>query len=502
MKEKILLWIEGPLHFGIAYNLQKMYDCELYAVFDITNKPKEFFLKQNLVKFEKIWFYHDHIKIDDTVDMKFLESFEKKYDIDLWKLAINERIFYRFYNFHRFSTNEILSIEEKSCKLFENILDEIKPDFFLSYLPNLHHLEIFYELCVARGVKTLILSNPILGYKTRISESKEINNSSKRYDETRSMNRDFKTMREYLHSFDISKQLKTSFNKNSNSKLSKAAIEFLFHSDNKHEKTHYTYFGRTKIRVLNFMLKLSIIKRHREKFLEKRLLQDVDLEKPFVYFPLGVDPEANILITSPFFTNQIEIARSIAKALPIGYQLYVKENPAQVNREWRNISEYEEILDIPNVKLLHPSFSNKMLLEKSSIVVTVAGTSGFEAAFYEKPSIVFGDTIYTLLPSVHRIREVENLPKIIRKCLSERVNSEDLDRFLVLLEEDTFDFDLRGFNSKILEYFFHGGKLIDREISDELMTSFLNNQKELLEKLALEHIKKLKKLSVVKEIDK
>ena len=492
MKEKIILWIQGPLHFSIAYNLQKMHNCELYAIFDITNKPKKFFLNQNLVKFAKTWFYHDHIKVDDSIDIEFLKSFEKKYDINLWKLAINERVFYRFYDFHKFSTNEILSIEEKTCKLFERILDEIKPDSFLTSNPNLHHQELFYELCVARGVKTLILSNPILGYKTRISESKEITNSFKRYNETKGMDRNFKTMREYLHSFDISKQLKTSFDRNSNSKLFKAAIEFLFHSNNEHEKTHYTYFGRTKIRVLKYMIKLSRDKRRRETFLATRFLQDVDLETPFVYFPLGVDPEANILITSPFYTNQIEIARSLAKSLPIGCQLYIKENPSQVSREWRDISEYEEMLSIPNVKLLHPSFSNKKLLEKSAIVVTVAGTSGFEAAFYEKPSIVFGDTIYTILPSVHRVREIENLPDIIRKCLSEQIKADDLDRFLVLLEEETFDFDLRGFYSKILDHFFYGGRLIDREISEESMMEFLNKEKESLEKLSLEHIKKLK----------
>ena len=54
MKDRLLLWIEGPLHFCIAYHLQKMYDCELYAIIDITNKPKEFFINQNLVKFNKI----------------------------------------------------------------------------------------------------------------------------------------------------------------------------------------------------------------------------------------------------------------------------------------------------------------------------------------------------------------------------------------------------------------------------------------------------------------
>ena len=491
MKSKILLWIDSPLYFSIAYNLQNMCDCELYAIFDITNKPKNFFLEQKLVKFKKIWFYHDHIKKNQSIDFEYLKTFEKKYNINLWKLAINERIFYRFYDFHKFSSEEILSIEETSCKLFENILNEVKPDYFLSYMPNLHHLELFYQLCIAQGIKTLILSNPILGYKTRISESREITNSVKRYNETKGLDRDFRTMRDYLHSFDISKQNKTSKEKKSTINLFKSAFEFIFSSDNKHEKTHYTYFGRTKIRVLKFMLNLIIIKKQREKFMEKNFLHNVDLEKPFVYYPLGVDPEANILITAPFFTNQIEIIRIISKALPIGYQLFVKENPSQVNREWRTISEYKEIIDIPNVKLIHPSFSNKKLLENSSLVTTIAGTSGFEAAFYEKSSIVFADTIYTLLPSVHRIREIENLHNVIHTCLSEKVNSSDLDKFLVLLEEETFDFDLRGFNAKILTHFFNDGQLIDREISEEIMVKFLTNNKKTLEKLSLEYIKKL-----------
>ena len=77
MKSKILLWIDGPLYFSIAYHLQKMYDCELYAVFDITNKPKKFFLEQKLVKFNKIWFYHDHIKKNQSIDFEYLKTFEK-----------------------------------------------------------------------------------------------------------------------------------------------------------------------------------------------------------------------------------------------------------------------------------------------------------------------------------------------------------------------------------------------------------------------------------------
>ena len=502
MKDRLLLWIQGPLHFCIAYHLQKMYDCELYAIIDITNKPKEFFINQNLVKFNKIWFYHDHIKKIHTPDLEYLSSFEKKYNINIWKLAINERIFYRFYDFHRFSSDEILSIEEDTCKFFEEVIDEVQPNYMLTYVPNLHHHELLFKLSNAKRVKSLLLSNPILGYKSRIAEYRDIHDSIKKFNEVKSSGRDFKTMKDYLHSFDISKQLKASFEKNSASKLMKAAFEFLFASDNKHQETHYTYFGRTKLSVLRYMLNLSIKKRQREKFMQKNLLHDIDFEKPFVYYPLGVDPEANILITAPFFTNQTEIIRSVAKALPVEYKLYVKENPAQINREWRKTSEYREIMNIPNVRLLHPSVSNKKLLEHSSLVVTIAGTSGFEAAFYEKPSIVFADTIYTILPSVHRIKEIEKLPELIRSCLLERVNASDLDRFLTILEEDTFDFDLRGFTTKIEEYFFHDGNLLDTTISESRMKKFLENNRALLEQLSLEHIKKINKLKVIKSNEK
>lgn len=499
MKDKLLVWIDGPLHFCIAHYLQNMYDCELYAIIDITNKPKEFFIKQNLTEFKKIWFFHDHIKKDHAPDLEYLSQFETKYNINIWKLAINERIFYKFYNFHQFTNQEILAIEEDSCKLFENILDEIRPDFVLTYLPALHHLELFYELSRAKGAKLLVLSQPMIGYKCRISEDREMLNPNEKFNEIAISGRDFKTMRDYRDSFNISKQIKNSLEKQAKPKSKvKAAFEFLFASDNKHEKTHYTYFGRTKLRVLTYMITISIKKKIRERFMKKALLLDVDYKKPFVYFPLGVEPEANILITAPFFTNQIEMIRIISKSLPIGYELYVKENPAQVNREWRRISEYKEIIDIPNVKLLHPSISNEKLLERSSLVVTIAGSSGFEAAFYEKPSIVFSNVSYTLLPSVHRIKDIERLPEVIRTSLSEKVNPEDLDRFLTLLEKKTFDFDLREFNAAIMDYFFHGGYLIDTKISETQMKEFLQQNKSLLEKLTLEHIKKINEFKALK----
>ena len=121
--KKVLFYINATFtHFAIAYYLQKLCDCKLYAVVDITHKPKFFFETQKLVKFEKIWYYHDHIQNGIKHDELFLKEFEKKFKINLWQMIINERIFYRFFDFHKFTRDEMLSISQQSVILFKKIL--------------------------------------------------------------------------------------------------------------------------------------------------------------------------------------------------------------------------------------------------------------------------------------------------------------------------------------------------------------------------------------------
>ena len=99
-----------------------------------------------------------------------MKKFEEENEIDLWKIALNERIFYRFNNFHKFSSEEILKIDEMSIRFFQRILDEINPDYFLTKQPSFHHLELFKEMCKKTKCKTLMLSPPKLGYKTMLSQ--------------------------------------------------------------------------------------------------------------------------------------------------------------------------------------------------------------------------------------------------------------------------------------------------------------------------------------------
>ena len=99
--EKIIFWESGNfISTLLANSLQKKINAEFYAIFDITDKRKLFYQKQKLVDFKKIWFFQDSIsKPRKKVDMKFLTYFEEKYNINLWLLALNERLFNEYNEF-------------------------------------------------------------------------------------------------------------------------------------------------------------------------------------------------------------------------------------------------------------------------------------------------------------------------------------------------------------------------------------------------------------------
>ena len=115
MSDKILFLLTNDYtHYCLAYSLQKIYDCKMYAISEVTSRPKIFFQSQNLVNFENMWFFHDQIKKKSTKpDLDYLEKFEKKYKINLWKLVQNERIFLYFKNFYKFTSYEVLNILEQ-----------------------------------------------------------------------------------------------------------------------------------------------------------------------------------------------------------------------------------------------------------------------------------------------------------------------------------------------------------------------------------------------------
>jgi len=89
MKQKLLFYLDFWFtHFGIAKALTEKYDCIPYAIIDISEKPKKLFHNQQIVKFKNEWCVRDNVsRTTKKLDLEYLEKFERKYKINLWKIA-------------------------------------------------------------------------------------------------------------------------------------------------------------------------------------------------------------------------------------------------------------------------------------------------------------------------------------------------------------------------------------------------------------------------------
>ena len=506
MKPKVLVWIDSLFfNFSLSKFLQEMFECELFSIIEITDKPKKFFNEQQIVKFKKTWFYYDFIlKTKRKPDLNYLKSIEENYKIPLWLIAANDRFFNHYNRFYKFSTDEILLILEDEIKLFEMILDEVNPDFLI--IPSTHqqHNHIFYEICKARNCKILLMES------TKTSHSKgslrKAGNSFYLTDKPDKFLPLPKTIKQNIYKKNIQKEkfemiddqysdkkFSSTF-QTSRLKFFKAILKFLLTADT-NIQTHYTYFGRSKIRVIFKTITYELRKKYRKNFMDKNLSRAIENRSPFIYFPLHQEQEKVTLIGTPFYINQFEIIQNIAKSLPVGYKLYVKDHIVMNVRGWRSVYEMKEIINLHNVELLHPSVNGDELIKKSDLVISIKGSSTIEAAFCSKPSITFENVGLYQISSIHKLVSMKELPQAIKNSLGTKVNPDELKKYLDAVGEHSFKFPFVEIYTNFEDQFKIGGYFANVEVDTQKIVEFLEKFKSEFTHLALIYIEKIKQLS-------
>ena len=461
MKKKICVWINN--NFGllaVAKYFQNNEDCELYAIVDSNTGIDEIIKKQKLVTFKKIWYFDGAFVSNSVIDIEYMQSIEKKSNIVFSFIASIERLFYKEFNqYHNFTQSEILSILEQETKFFELILEENNFDIVLCSPIARHFQYLFYLLCKSRKILFLMFESVRFGNRYIVSEApyfemvkkfdSNLKNSKKlSSDEIKNFldtfkPRKFLTDSKLIDKYKISKEEKL-----------KALVQFPF-VKNENEKKFSTY-GRTKKNILLKGLGRAQLRKQkkREKYMDTEFLKKINKNEGYVYFPLHVEPEKALHLGAPFYTDQIAVIRNIAKFLPVEYKLFVKEHPGMEMRGWRDESFYEKIKEIPNVRLVHPSIKTKEIIENSSLVITIRGTSGIESIFYEKPSIVLvADFGYPLIPSIKILEKIDELPIAIRDSLKKNVKVSDLTNFINFIEENTVILDFTHYSYDIAHTF-------------------------------------------------
>jgi hypothetical protein len=140
----------------------------------------------------------------------------------------------------------------------------------------------------------------------------------------------------------------------------------------------------------------------------------------YFLFPLQYEPEASTMVRAYPFSNQMAVIEQIAKALPLGVNLVVKEHRG--NQGYRKNGFYRELQYFPNVKLVPREMDVSTLLRKCIGVITLTSRMGWEGLVLGKPVIAFGSSFWTSFGEVKKPASWVELKRIIEACL---IDTED-----------------------------------------------------------------------------
>lgn len=181
-----------------------------------------------------------------------------------------------------------------------------------------------------------------------------------------------------------------------------------------------------------------------KKFLTSKITKKlIDLDSTrFAYFPLQAEPEFSLQVMSQESFCQIATIASIARDLPAGVKLAVKDSIWAIGR--RPGDFYKQILEFHNVVLLNLEEEGVSVIKKCEAVCTISGSGGIEGARMGKPVILFGrHNGYQFLPHVQLVKKEEDLEPAIKQVFDKKI---DLDgarvagkRFTQALRSISFD---------------------------------------------------------------
>lgn len=172
-------------------------------------------------------------------------------------------------------------------------------------------------------------------------------------------------------------------------------------------------------------------------------LEDMQ-DKPFVFFPLHAEPESSLQQASPEYFFQLGAIASIARDLPAGYYLAVKDTYQTYGRRPDNF--YDQIREFKNVVLLDMLELGLEVARQAEAVVTITGTAGFEAAVMGKPVVSLGrHNLYNVLPHVTVVDREEDLAPALHQALFGDLDATqaraDAARYVQAVIDNSFDME-------------------------------------------------------------
>ena len=432
---------------------------------------------QDEVKFEKIVGTKEIFEAmgREKLDHKEIERIEKEYGalgFELWNMIyhssyLSPHTHPRPYNHPKYSPEEKLLFVQINFQLAEKLLDEIKPDVIIDFAQASIVRCVLDMVAEKKGIPylfslTCLLKNRCFIYRRFFEKFSVIR---KEYDSLLKKEDPCKDGYKYLSWFKKG-EAKTVYNFHiTENKKSEGVVvrfqivkkvydlvslfinrfkniynEILLRCRAKNEPAIRYNFQLFKncpsIRLYRKILKLCRLFYLKMFFLHETIPSGTK----YVIMTLHFQPEASTSIQSPFFVDQRSVIEKVSRALPLNYKLVIK--PYIIMYGCEPVSFYSFIKSLPNTIFVSPTSDTQKLIEDSQAVVTISGTSGFEAALKGKKTIVMTESVlWSMINSVDVCTDFTKLHTLLNNVESFEPNDYDLAAYLQAVHNHSYSLD-------------------------------------------------------------
>ncbi len=391
-------------------------------------------------------------------DKSFLLAKEKEFGEPLWNAVVaDRRLFlgpagaYRDDRGTAYSHNKLMAIVETGIRELEALIDSFKPDIIVSFICVTIGEYLAARIAWSRAIPFMNLRptrirNYFFGGEDVTEPSENLEREYRnllqngmppdlaaKVDDYLSFTREKHGLYEGVLPTKDVKGIKLSKTGKKNSYFGKAIDAWRmareYSSGSYRYDNHYQgFFAPTWFKWVERPARLKRVKKEfAAGYIREKDLDAVD----YVFYPLHKEPEVTLLVYGRSFINQVEVIQRIARNLPVGMKLLVKEHPA--GQGYHPIEFYREILDMPNIKLVSPDIQGRTVVQKARMIAIVCGSVGLEGLILKKPVLAFGRAPFEFLPDgmIRSVGSLDSLDHDIRDLLEQAEYDEDAMRAYV-----------------------------------------------------------------------
>ncbi|RDU73867.1 hypothetical protein CQA57_04165 [Helicobacter anseris] len=187
-----------------------------------------------------------------------------------------------------------------------------------------------------------------------------------------------------------------------------------------------------------------------------------DYTQKYIFYAIHFEPEAATGVICDL-QNQLTIIQLLAKSLPDGWLLYIKDHPHQYNINnildhyyltnihfFKDRDFYEEVLKIKNVRLITLQTQSEDLLQHAQAVATINGSIILESVTKNKACITFDNylmpiTQSKLFSNIHVFQNLQRLKEYFTSSkYQQKMSNEEIDSGIEKLRYYYFNHHIMG----------------------------------------------------------